>query len=106
MEQIDYSNFEKDVLNSQLPVVLDVYGEWCGPCKGFTPKLEKLAQEYHGKLAFFKIDMDKNEEFTEKYAVRSLPTMLVFSKGKVVLFKTGDRPEEEIKKYLDAVLIS
>jgi thioredoxin 1 len=102
-EIIGYSNFEQEVLQSPIPAVVDFYGEWCGPCKSFTPKLEKLSKEYAKKINFFAIDIDKNEEITEKYNVISLPTMIVFSQGKAIL-RRGNGTEEEVRKDLENLL--
>jgi thioredoxin 1 len=103
MKEINYANFEQEILKSQIPAVVDFYGEWCGPCKGFTPKLEKLEEEYTKKINFFKIDVDKNQEITERYNVISLPTMIVFSQGKAI-FRRGNGTAADLRLTLDKIL--
>jgi len=103
MKEVNYSNFEQEVLQSPIPAAVDFYGEWCGPCKGFATKLERLAEEYAKRINFFKIDMDKNEEITERYHVISLPTMIAFYQGKEV-FRCGNGTEADLRLNLDEIL--
>jgi len=103
MKEVDYSNFEQEVLQSSIPAVVDFYGEWCGPCKGFTTRLEKLAEEYSNKINFFKLNIDKNEEITEKYNIIGLPTMIAFYHGKEVSRK-GNKSEADLRIDLNRLL--
>lgn len=74
-------NFESEVINSKVPVLVDFTATWCGPCKALAPIVEKVADDYEGKVKVGKLDIDANAEMTKKYGVRSVPTVLVFKDG-------------------------
>ena len=78
------SNFEKEVLQSDVPVLVDFTATWCGPCKALAPIVEKVADEFEGKVKVGKLDIDDNAEITRKYGVRSVPTVLVFKGGQKI----------------------
>ena len=78
------ANFETEVLKSDLPVLVDFWAEWCGPCKMIAPTIEQLAGEYEGKLKVGKIDVDVHQQMAMKYNVRGIPTLLIFKDGKPV----------------------
>ncbi|CAN5497147.1 thioredoxin TrxA [soil metagenome] len=98
------SSFKKDVLESKLPVFVDFYADWCGPCKKLSPIVEDLAKEYDGKVAFYRINIDKNEALANKYEINSIPAIKVFKNGKIVAdslgFKTAEQLRPEIQKAL------
>lgn len=93
-------NFESEVLNSDVPVLVDFFAEWCGPCKMMGPVVDKIAQEYEGKAKVGKIDIDKNPGLASKYNVMSVPTFMVFKQGKIVDTVIGAVSKEELTKNL------
>jgi thioredoxin 1 len=98
------SDFETQVIESESPVLVDFWAEWCGPCKTVAPVLEELAEEYNGQIKFTKVDIDANPETAVHYGIRSIPTLLVFKEGKPVDQIVGAVPRAEIKKRLDNAL--
>jgi thioredoxin 1 len=98
------ASFQKDVLESKLPVVVDFYADWCGPCKMLAPIVEDLAKEYDGKVVFYRINIDKNEALANKFDITSIPAVKVFKNGKIVAdalgFKTAEQLRPEIQKAL------
>ncbi len=96
--------FEKVVLKSDKPVLVDFWAAWCGPCRMLGPIVEELAKEYEGKAVIAKVDVDNEQEFAAKYGVRNIPTVLVFKGGEVVEKQVGVASKavyvEKIEKYL------
>ena len=90
-------SFEQEVLNSEVPVLIDYWAEWCGPCKMMEPVVEKLAEEYDGKLKVGKIDVDNQGELAARYNVMSIPTFLVFNKGELVGQAVGAVPPSRLE---------
>ncbi|MBE5845863.1 MAG: thioredoxin [Butyrivibrio sp.] len=97
-------NFESEVLNSDIPVLVDFYADWCGPCKMMFPVVEKLAEEYDGKVKIGKVNSDENSELAMKYAIMSIPSFLMFKNGEVVNSATGAIPEAALKNIIDGTL--
>jgi len=95
--------FEAEVLESDLPVLVDFWAEWCGPCKVIAPTLEELANEYDGRVRVAKLDVDDNRKTTEAYGIRAIPTLLLFKDGKVVETFVGVQPKEKIANAFDKV---
>ena len=91
------SSFEKSVLQSMLPVIVDFWAPWCAPCRMVAPTLEKIAREHAGKLIVAKVDTDENPEWAGKYQVQGIPTMLFVSGGKVVHRQVGALPETMLR---------
>ncbi len=101
------SAFEQTVLKSELPVIVDFWAPWCGPCKMVAPILDKLAVEFAGKVLIAKVNTDDNPEWAGKYGVQGIPTMLFVAKGKVVHRQVGALPErmlrDVVSQFMDVV---
>jgi len=97
-------SFQKDVIESELPVLVDFYANWCGPCKMLSPLLEDAATEYEGQLNISKIDADINSDIVQKLNVRGLPTILLFKNGKVEATKVGALTRQQLKDFIDSIL--
>lgn len=101
---VDDSNFDQTVLQARMPVLVDFWATWCGPCRMVAPVVEELADEYEGKISFAKMDVDQNPKTTAKYNIMSIPTLIVFKNGEPASHVVGFRPKKELKQNLDAVL--
>ena len=101
--EITDQNFQ-EVINSDKPVLVDFWAEWCGPCKMIGPLVEELASEYDGKAVIGKVDVDVNPEVSAKFGIRSIPTLLVFKNGQVVDKQVGAVPKTILSAKLDAQL--
>lgn len=99
-------SFNDDVLNSETPVLVDFWAEWCGPCRMVGPVVEEMAGEYEGKAKIGKINVDENPEISMKYGIRSIPSLLIFKNGEVVDQIVGAVPKSQLKKQLEAQLSS
>ena len=95
-------SFQVDVLDSKLPVVVDFWAEWCGPCRMIAPSLEELGNEYDGKLTIAKMNIDENPQTPTRYGVRGIPTLMIFRSGQVAATKIGALPKTKIKEWIDA----
>jgi thioredoxin 1 len=93
-------SFRQDVLEAPGPVLVDFWAEWCGPCKAVAPVLDELAKDYAGKLTVAKIDIDENPVTPNEYAVRGIPTMLLFRDGKLLDQKVGALPKSALKDWI------
>jgi thioredoxin 1 len=96
--------FEKTVLQSPIPVIVDFWAPWCGPCRMVAPILEKLAKEYDGKLLVAKVNTDENPEWMMKYGIQGIPTMLFISNGKIVHRQVGALPERMLRDVVSQFL--
>ena len=103
MEPIHTSdtNFEKDVLKSSCPVLVDFWAQWCGPCKALAPKLDEIAKEYGEKIRVAKVDIDQNKTIPVTYGVRGVPTLALFKDGQIMDQIVGNHPKEAIANFLD-----
>lgn len=102
--EITDDNFEKEVLQSDKPVLIDFWAVWCGPCKIIAPIVEELASEYDGKVKVGKLDVDSNQQTSIKYGVRSIPTLLLFKDGNVKDTIIGAVPKKLIVEKLNSAL--
>lgn len=102
--QITEQNFEEEVLKSELPVLVDFYADWCGPCKMMAPVLEKIAAQYEGRLKVGKCNTDDNMLLSQKYQIMSIPNLKLFKGGQVVADYVGYRAETALKEELDKEL--
>ncbi len=98
------STFEQEVLKAEIPVLVDFWAEWCGPCKMIAPAINELAGEYAGKAKIAKLDVDSNQVVASQYGIRSIPSLLIFKNGRVVDQIVGALPKQRIKERLDAAL--
>jgi thioredoxin 1 len=98
------SSFQSAVLQSESPVFVDFWAQWCGPCLATAPIVEELATEYSGKIDFAKVDVDANGPLAAKYGIASIPTMIVFKGGQPVQQIIGYRAKKDLKKLLDDIL--
>jgi thioredoxin 1 len=94
--------FEPEVLKSDLPVLVDYWAEWCGPCKAIAPILDEIAKEYGGKLKVAKLDVDANVEVPKKYNIRGIPTLMLFKNGNVEEQIVGARSKSQLTAFLDS----
>ncbi|MGP0106749.1 thioredoxin [Rhodoblastus sp.] len=102
--KVSDATFESDVLKSDVPVVVDFWAEWCGPCKMIGPSLEELAKDYDGKVKIVKLNVDENPGVAGKFGIRSIPTLMVFKGGKQVATKTGAGPKSELTRWISAAV--
>lgn len=98
------AEFEKVVLQSELPVIVDFWAPWCGPCRMVAPTLDKLAKEQAGKLVIAKVNTDENPQWAMKYGVQGIPTMLFIAGGKIIHQQVGALPEPVLRKVMDQFL--
>ncbi|GDX62171.1 thioredoxin [Candidatus Levyibacteriota bacterium] len=98
-------NFQDEVLNSDIPVLVDFWAPWCGPCRMVTPIIEELANEYKGKVLIGKMNVDENQDTASKYSIMSIPSILIFKKGKPVKTMVGAQGKESFKKGIDEIIL-
>lgn len=93
-------NFEKEVIKSNIPVLVDFYADWCGPCKALSPIISEIAKEYDGKVKVCKLNIDTEDEIADSYNVMSVPTLLLFKEGKIAKMMVGYRPKKDIENLI------
>jgi thioredoxin 1 len=97
-------SFATDVLEADGPVLVDFWADWCGPCKAIAPALEEIGAEYAGKLTVAKVNIDENPVTPNNYAVRGIPTLILFKDGQPVSTKVGAAPKSALKQWVDSAL--
>ena len=104
LKEINSDVFEKEVLSSSLPVVVDFWAGWCMPCKMLTPVIDELAKEYEGKVKFAKVNVDNNTELATNLQILSIPVLIVFNKGKEVTRIVGVNPKQDIEREINEAI--
>ncbi len=94
------STFDKEVLKSDVPVLVDFWAVWCGPCKAIAPTVDELAKQYKGKVKVAKMDVDEHQQVPQQYGIRSIPTLLLFKGGRVVDTIVGAVPKSKLEESL------
>lgn len=98
------SEFKKEVLESNIPVLVDFWASWCGPCQMMGPIVDRIAEEYEGKIKVFKLNVDENPQTPANYGIRAIPTLILFNKGEVVEKVIGAQPKSAIESIIKRVL--
>ncbi|MFA7504126.1 MAG: thioredoxin TrxA [Burkholderiaceae bacterium] len=104
IKQVTDGSFEQDVLKSDTPVLVDYWAEWCGPCKMIAPILDEVSRDYDGRIQIAKLNVDENAATTAKYAVRGIPTLMLFKNGSMVASKVGALSKSQLTVFLDSHL--
>jgi thioredoxin 1 len=102
ISHVSDDTFEAEVINSDVPVLVDYWAEWCGPCKVIAPVLEEIASEYDGKMKICKLDIDANDQTPPKYGIRGIPTLMLFKNGAVEATKVGAVSKSQLTAFLDS----
>ena len=101
---VSEANFDAEVRNSDVPVVVDFWAEWCGPCKQIGPALEELSSEYAGRVKIAKVNVDENPAIAAQMGIRGIPTLFLFKDGQVVSNKVGAAPKAALQTWIDGAL--
>ncbi|MEC7832505.1 MAG: thioredoxin TrxA [Pseudomonadota bacterium] len=99
--EITDASFEEEVLKSDIPVLLDFWAEWCGPCKSLSPIVDETSKDYEGKIKFAKINVDENADTTKEFGIRGIPTLILFKNGEKKETKVGLLTKSELTSFLD-----
>ena len=104
IQAVTKDNFDNEILKAQIPVVVDFYADWCGPCKMMSPLMEKLSSEYEGKVKFCKVNVDDEEELAIQNEVQSIPLFVLYKDGQVIDKAVGARAEDETRELISKAL--
>ena len=104
MQEVTDQSFEQDVLQAEVPVLVDFWAEWCGPCKMLAPTVEKVANEYEGKAKFVKLNIDDNNQVAQQYGIKGIPTLILFKDGSEADRTVGLTTKDNISRMIDRVL--
>ncbi len=99
--KVDQANFQDEVLSADVPVVVDFWAEWCGPCKAIGPSLEEISDEMEGKVKITKLNIDENPDLAAQYGVRSIPTLLLFKNGETASMQVGAKPKTALVDWIN-----
>ena len=102
IQRVTDETFEPEVLNSDTPVLVDYWAEWCGPCKSIAPILDQVAQEYDGRLKIAKINVDENQQVPAKFGIRGIPTLMLFKNGNLEATRVGALSKSQLTAFLDS----
>ena len=104
IKHVTDASFESDVLNSEIPVLVDYWAEWCGPCKMIAPILDEAAKAYGGRVTLAKLNVDENPDTAAKFGIRGIPTLMLFKDGKAATTKVGAMSKSQLTAFLDESL--
>ncbi|NYT61352.1 thioredoxin TrxA [Alcaligenaceae bacterium] len=104
IKHVSDASFEADVLNSDVPVLVDYWAAWCGPCKMIAPFLDEAASQYQGRVTIAKVNVDENPETAAKFGIRGIPTLMLFKDGKATATKVGALSKSQLNAFLDESL--
>jgi thioredoxin 1 len=102
--EVTDATFESEVIQASMPVLVDYWAEWCGPCKNIAPILEEIATDYNGKLKVAKVNIDDNQDTPTRYGIRGIPTLMLFKGGNVVATKVGSLGKSQLAAFIDTNL--
>jgi len=102
IQHVTDDSFESEVLKSDVPVLVDYWAEWCGPCKAIAPLLDDIAREYTGRIKVAKVNVDENQQTPQKYGIRGIPTLMLFKGGNIEATKVGALSKSQLSAFLDS----
>ena len=102
IKNLNLDNFDNEISNSKTPVLVDLWAEWCGPCKSLTPILEEISDDMSDKIQVVKVNLDENQDLAMKYSIRSIPTLLLFKQGQLIDTKVGLLPKSDLVDWISS----